>query len=284
MFRVILVLAFALAAIPVVSPAQVGTDMPAPREASMLVSGAFDIEPDGSVSSIELKMREKLPAYVVDMVDKAAKSWQFEPILVDGVAVPARAYVSLRLFAVPTLNDAVELSIGNATFLYLGPSDAEHVVAVRREVPLYPFQARERNASGDVYLLVRINRKGRVVDTAVEQVNLREVSDGRTAELLRKQFSEAVVRAARRWIFRPPTAGPHSGADSWTLRTPVSFLMDGTSPSDEYGRWVGYVPGPRQKALWLEEGAPAGNDALASGAISLVGAGPRLLTALQPET
>jgi hypothetical protein len=48
-----------------------------------------------------------------------------------------------------------------------------------------------------------------------------------------------------------------------------------------YGQWEGYLPGPHARAPWLGDDDKSGSDALASGDLHMVGAGPKLLTPLQ---
>ncbi len=71
-----------------------------PVEASMLVTGAVVIAPDGSVRSHTLDQAEKLSPMIVSFIDKAASVWKFVPVVVDGeAATHARRCLSLRLIA-----------------------------------------------------------------------------------------------------------------------------------------------------------------------------------------
>lgn len=281
MFRLILLLA--LAAAPFTVPAQSEAEVRAQAQASMVVSGSLDIEPDGLVSSLVLEKEDQLPAYVVRAARNAVATWRFEPVILDGVARPARLFIRLRVVAVPADDGGLTLSIGGVSFLDRDVPATDGFESIRQLPPEYPYYALERNASGDVYLLLEINREGRVARSAVERVNLRGVADEPTMHKLRHHFSEAALKAARRWHFRPPSTGPDAGEPSWTARVPVSYVMHGTVQSDQYGKWTAYVPGPVQSAPWLEDRAADANDAMASGSIQLVGAGPKLLTPLQPE-
>lgn len=278
-------LALALACAPWTVAAQSEAEMRAQAQASMVVSGSLDFEPDGTVSAFSLDQKEKLPDFVVDIIGQAVTQWRFEPVVVDGVASPARVLVSLRVVAAPADDGALGISLANATFMYRDSDDeSERLKLFLYLPPRYPSFAMDRNASGDVIMLLKINRKGRVVDSAVEQVNLRQIANARTVHLLRKFFSDSALYAVRHWIFKTPTTGPYGNDPFWTARVPISFLMEGTSTPDADGKWVGYVPGPRQAAPWLGKAAPDANDAAPSGSVQLVGSGPRLLTPLQPES
>ncbi len=252
--------------------------------ASMVVTGSIDIEPDGTVSALSLDQQEKLPGPVVDVTRKSVAQWRFEPVLVDGVASRARVLVTLRVVAAPAGDGAIGISLANATFMHRKTDDRrEHLRLFRYTPPRYPPFALDRNASGNVILLLKINRQGLVVEGAVEQVNLHAIGNARTVRLLRKFFGESAMDAARYWNFKTPTVGPDSEGPYWTARIPVSFVLDESSDPTPYGQWVGYLPGPVQVASWLEKAAPDASDSGANGSIQLVGSGPRLLTPLQPQ-
>ena len=100
--------------------------------------------------------------------------------------------------------------------------------------------------------------------------------------LLRKQFTEVAVRAAKRWTFTPPTTGADARNESWLVRVPVEFVMQGDGPeAASAGQWDSYVPGPRNTDMpWAREklliaGDP---DALPDGGIYPLRQGAMLLT------
>lgn len=252
--------------------------------ASMVVRASLDIEPDGTVSGFSLDHQEKVPGSVIEVIRRSVTHWRFEPVLLDGVAAPARAVASLRVVATRAGDGSFGISLANATFLYRPTDDKrEHLRLFSYVPPAYPPFALERNATGEVVLLLKVNRQGIAIDRAVEQVNLHAVGNARTVRLLRKFFSDSAMHAVRYWSFRTPTVGPDTEGPYWTARVPVSFVIDGISAPATYGQWVGYLPGPVQTASWLGKAAPDASDAGASGSVQLVGSGPRLLTPLQPE-
>ena len=78
-------------------------------EASMLVTGTVDIEPDGRVSGYRLDRVDELPPAVVDLVTKAAGAWRFEPVLVDAaVLADLKTYVPLAPLHQPFALEAIE--------------------------------------------------------------------------------------------------------------------------------------------------------------------------------
>ena len=54
----------------------------------MLVTRTIETRADGTVSSTVIDKPEKLPAGVVDFVQKQAAAWAFEPLVIDGKASP----------------------------------------------------------------------------------------------------------------------------------------------------------------------------------------------------
>ena len=263
--------------------AQSEREMRAQAQASMLVSGTIDIEPDGSVSAYALDQRKKLPPFVVDVVDRAVPGWRFEPVVVDGTNVPARSRMIVRLVAAPATGDGIEVRISGASFGAYDEEDAGTVRPVSRPPPRYPSALSRLYPRGDVYLALKIGREGQVMDVAVEQVNLRSAANATTSERIRKLFSDAAIEAARKWTFRPPTTGDQADAPYWSATTSISFLIHG-DPADDFGRWIGYIPGARQTAPWLRQAERNTNDALADGTLRQLGTGPRLVTPLQPES
>ena len=278
-----LILALVLISAPFAAAAQSEREIRAQAQASMLVTGTIDIEPDGSVSAYVLDHKEKLPPFVADVVDKAVPGWHFEPVIVDGTSVPARSRMTLRLVAAPATDEGIEVRISSASFGAYDEEDTGSVRAVSRPPPRYPSTALRLYTSGTVYLALKIGREGEVLDVAVEQVNLRSAANGTWSDRLRTLFSEAAIKAAREWVFLPPSTGDQAAAPYWTITTSTAFVMQGEA-HDEYGRWIGYIPGPRQTAPWLQKVDRDGGDALADGTIRQHGAGPQLLTKLQPDT
>jgi hypothetical protein len=104
---------------------------------------------------------------------------------------------------------------------------------------------------------------------------------------LREIFAKSALAAARKWTFRPPTEGEDVSAPYWQVRVPVDYsLRDQPNEGSEssYGRWISYVPGPRERAPW-DTGKDASGfspDTLPAGGVYMVDSnGPHLLTPLQ---
>lgn len=112
-------------------------------EASMVVTGSIEVEPDGSVSGYKLDKPEKLPPGVVDLVAKTVPAWRFEPVVVNSNAVAARAKMSVLVFARQLAPERYEIGIRSANF---GDENApgESVTAKKMDPPRYPCERTSR--------------------------------------------------------------------------------------------------------------------------------------------
>lgn len=246
-------------------------------EASMLVTGWIDVEPDGSVSGHRIDDPDALPGHVVGLVEGAVPGWRFEPVLVDGEAVAAKARMYLRVVARKLGDDQYILRIGSASFGEDRPG--EYPSSSKLRAPDYPRDALTRGVEGTVYLVIRVGREGDVEEVVAEQVNLRAIAGKRSMEMLRDSLAKAALHAARWWKFEPPTRGEAVDEPYWSVRVPVVFELDG-AVEPEYGAWSSYVAGPRHPAPWIEEESGTSPDALAGGGVYPVGLGLQLLTPL----
>lgn len=242
-------------------------------EASALVTGKVLIAADGGVSGYTLDRANKLEPAVTGLISQALSSWRFEP-LPDHAA--EQVDMTLRLVAKNLEGGGISVRIAGANFQR---QHRENEV-VRGKVltpPRYPVPAFINGVVGAVYVVVRVGRDGKVLDAAVEQVNLNVLGSDSDMEAWRKVFAESTLAAATKWRFTPPTEGDQVEADSWTVRVPAQFKLEGHG----YGKWQGYVPGPRSVIPWLhDEGSDSvSHDALTEG-VYPVGECRRLLTSL----
>lgn len=248
-------------------------------EASMLLTGKIAINADGTVSGYQIDDEDKVPGHVLLNIGRWVPGWRFEPVLVDGKAMPARAKMTLRVLARPVDDGRFEISIASTSF---GDDDAlptDTVKGLQMYPPGYPTDMVSAGGEGRVYLVLKVGRDGKAEDVMVEQVNLHVYATTRRMENFRKRLSAAAASAARRWTFAPPTTGELAQHSSWSMRVPVDFKLGG-GEKIAYGEWQAYLPGPRKPIPWLEDDEPA-SDALAGGAIHTLGSGPVLMTPLQ---
>lgn len=254
-------------------------------ENSMLVTGTIDIAPDGTTAAHRLDQPEKLPPFVRDIAAKAAAGFRFEPVLVDGKPVRARAKMGLRLVATKQDNGDYRVRVASANFGEQSKAPGESVHHVQMKPPMYPQSAYMSGISGTVYLVLKIDRDGKVEQAVVEQTNLTVVGNARVMEQGREVLERASVAAARKWQFAAPTIGASADEPFWSVRVPVDYkLVDGPGDKDDktpYGQWEAYVPGPKHRIPWLsDEENKRSPEALVAGAAHPVGSGPKLITPL----
>ncbi|WP_187471073.1 protein tonB [Luteimonas viscosa] len=267
-------------------------------EASMLVTGRVTITREGTVSDWTIDQREKLPEVVANMIDAAAPGWRFEPIVIDGKPAHGSARMSLQMIAERIDDERFRVSIRNGYFGRDAVSRAQppgrrgkredasfpddRLSGLEMRPPGYPPLALEAGVQGTVYVIVRVDRSGRVQDAAVEQVNLRALGNAREMARMRDLLARPALAAARRWTFRTPVRGEWVDEESWSARVPVDYLIGGMQPG--YGKWQAYVPGPRSPVPWQMEsleGFDIAPDTLVAGEVHQVGTGLKLLVPLQ---
>ncbi|OOG57092.1 energy transducer TonB [Rhodanobacter sp. B05] len=256
-------------------------------QASMLVSGAVTVAPDGSLKSYVVDHPEQLPAPVVALIARDAPRWRFAPVVRDGEAVLAKAAMSLRIVAMPAGDGKYTLGIAGSHFGQPASNDdptGRTIGAKQRQAPAYPRDAARAHVSGTVYVVMRVNRTGVVDEEAAEQVNLDEVGSDVEMRHWRTVLADAALNAARHWTFAPPTAGPEAARSAWQVRVPITFRLSEwghPEPAEKYGDWHAYVPGPRNTPPWMHERSSSGSaDALAAGGMVEVGKGLQLITPL----
>jgi hypothetical protein len=254
-------------------------------ESSMVVRGEVGIEADGSVLAIKLEKEDALPAALVDLVRNAALGWRFEPVLKDGVAVRALAPMSLRVIARELDRGRYEVRLGGINFNRVDSDSLERITIIDSIAPRYPRQAMVAGVSGSVYLVLKVGMDGKVQDAFAEQVNLTVLGSESELRRSREMLAASARDCVKQWTFRVPTQGPMAARDYLNVRVSVSYSLNDNVPEGrDSGRWVTYVPGPRERAPWLDAGEQLGfsPDALVDGSINLVdNNGPRLLTPLQ---
>lgn len=260
-------------------------------ELSMLVTGDVLIEPDGKVSGWEIDQPEELPGAVTRLIEESAPTWRFEPVLIAGQTRRAKARMSLRLTANALEDGNYRIALQSAHFgaeameaeerLAIEGTDALQIL--KRKAPVYPMPALERGVRGSVYVVSRIGPDGKVLDAIAEQVNLRTLGTASQMESMRNMLARSAVRAIHEWTFQPPTTGELASRGEWSVRIAVDYVI-GEERAPGYGKWYAYIPGPRQRAPWLQAddlGESESPDTLVAGGFRPVGQGIRLLTPLQ---
>lgn len=253
-------------------------------ETSMLATGELQLDAEGRVTAMELEDEQTLGPQLAAFMRERIGSWEFEPMLVNGVAVASRVPMSVRLVAKANNQGGYSVRIVSADFTDHTDDDLTQVRSLSMDPPSFPPAAIEAGISGTVYLLLRIGRDGRVEDAVAEQVNLRMLAREGKMQRARNLLARVSTAKARHWTFRPPTQGSDVDRPYWSIRVPVSYTF-GDSLDDVRGSgWVSYVPGPRTPAPWRTDDTEAeafSPDALSEGGVYMADRrGRRLLTPL----
>jgi TonB family protein len=244
-------------------------------EASMLVTGSIDVTSSGTVRGYKINHRAELPAPVVELIDKNAPAWRFEPVLVDGHAVAVKGDMGLRVLAQPLDGEHYALSIRGA---YFGKQDRTQ--GIRKEatqLPVYPRVTLEARAEGTVYLLLKVDPSGRVAEVGAEQTNLDNAGSEIQMRRWRKAFEDAAIAAAKAWTFR---LSPSKAEQGSFVRVPVHFQFRRRFAS--YSKWEIYIPGPHRLVPWFIDNHMVSDnaDALPGSGVFPVGSGLHLVTPL----
>jgi hypothetical protein len=274
----LLVLLFALAA-----PAAAQTRMGLVKqlEGSMLIKGRIDVAADGTVSGFSIKDQDKVDPPALAHVMRHVPHWTVHPATVDGVPVASSTPFSVRLVARRIDDDQYGISITGVSI----EDDLPEEARPRKdsmEPPRYPADMLRIGASGIVYLVVRVDASGRVVDSHVEQVNLTALARPKEANLIRTRFAATAVSAARDWTFHSPATGPYAGEPHYSLRVPVEFFIDARGAAMAYGQWSVHLPGKWTKTPWTRDDDDNARTAAVPGQPKLAGTGLRLRSELEP--
>ncbi|MEO6926357.1 MAG: energy transducer TonB [Rhodanobacter sp.] len=232
---------------------------------SMLVTGWIEVAPTGKVQHYELDQPSKLPSTVTELINQAVSGWMFEPVLIAGKPVLAKAHMSLRVIAKPVEEGYYQVKITGAEFgapQGKGQIDTDSPSEKHTVAPAYPSEAAASGVSGTVYVLMMINHQGRVEQDLAQQVDLRVAATDTQMQEFRKILASAATRALKRWTFNIPTTGPKAAAPYWYARVPITFTLNNQRVPG-YGHWDVYIPGPVETAPWLIRQLPGiGNDKL----------------------
>jgi hypothetical protein len=254
-------------------------------EASVVVTGSISIAADGSVIGHTLDHPDKLEPGIVALVDRTVARWRFEPVLDrDKKAVAGIASMSLRLVANRPDADHYVVRIRSAYFQEANQGESGEIRHIKASPPRYPGTALRSGIGGTVYLVARIDADGKVLDAAVEQVNLGVLASDSQMNGWRGVFAASALEAAKRWEFSP--AAKEAAGKARSVRVPISYVLSDSNikhREPEYGKWESYIPGPKHSVPWLheEDNDSTSPDALAAGGVYEVGKGLRLLTPLQ---
>lgn len=258
-------LALALLAIALAAPLQAAPPLATrslPRElvieAPVLatrVEGWIEVGPDGRVAGYEpvTELGEPLRSRLRAMID----GFRFEPVLVEGRPVVARARMRLSLVASELPDKSLRVGIENVTFPDPDgterPADAPVLKVARRSAIQYPEGLAGAGVNARVLVVVQANPDGSLRDVGVRQSALVHAK-GSEAEVQNAlaAFETAALRGIARWRLAVdnPTGRPLR-ADELTGLVSVEFAVDG-SPRSRPGVWAWETRSARRDASWMD--------------------------------
>ena len=213
----------------------------------------------------------------------------FEPVVIDGKPSEARTNMTIRVVASPASDGNYSLVIQGANFSGSKVSTAEKLrIKTRTGIGPLIRVMMSTGATGEVYVALKIGPDGKVQDGVIEQVNLTVLGTDKQMEDARVALGDSSLALVRKWTFSVPTQGESAGKPYWSGVLPIFFDgLDSSGPSQQYGRWRAYVPGPCAAVPWRDSEEGGSNmehrceiDALPEGEFTLDSSGPKLLTPL----
>jgi hypothetical protein len=233
----------------------------APAEASiaplrtvmlMELEGEVAIDAAGKVTDVTIAtpVNDALRAGVMRVV----RDWAFDPVFIDGVAVPARSKASFLLGALPATKidrvwvDGVSFKRGDARI------EQPNVRITVAEVPKPIYPRGTAYVAARVMATMRLLPDGRVAEVAVVQSALRDVvGRKKDIEATLRAFERVALGAARKFRFDVVVReGARPTADELTVSVPFQFA---TTPEQQMGKgeWRLHVRSPHQDAPWLSD-------------------------------
>lgn len=282
MKRIVAIIVFALLASLCLAAQASPTDTRV--QASMDVHGTITVSPRGNVIGYKLDRPDRLPAYVVEMLNRAIPAWRFYPNLRNGHPFIARAAMHIRLVAKPQPNGKYAVSIDQTTFGSRHAKDATQIQYKDHgnKPPSYPLDASRYGVNANVYLIADINRQELVTKAAVTEVDLRTRGSPNTMERWRRDFASSALRAVRQWQFRVPSEGIFAGMDHWIVQIPIDYQMihnRDTKANAHYGKWEVYIPGTYHTVAWAQDKKTSAHDRPPAGAtLQIAGSGLHRIT------
>lgn len=235
-------------------------------EETLVVSGTLTVSPDGSVQSYHVHALDKVPPAARNILQATIPHWEFVPIVQNGKAVAARTEMYVRVVADFIDRDHARIRVAGEQFgcqawqtrkaqptacpQHTSPSYAN------RRPPMYPMDAARVAVGGEVLMVLRVGRDGKVEKAAIQRVNLYTRTDD--PGFYRQQFAAASMRATADWRFNVPTAGPNATKAYWDVLVPINYVIRGREAyacgqRQRYGQWCAYLPGPVQNIPWAQD-------------------------------
>lgn len=224
------------------------------------VDSEIAIDPSGAL--IDYRSETPLPDDVKTSLERQVRAWRFEPVLVQGKPVTAKARMRVTLAARQLGEERYAVTVDNVTFPATGygvlpdaPPAAVTISSRKIVAPSYPEGLARARVGGVVLLYLRLSADGRVLEAAPVQTSLLNVygSDKALAKGV-AALEQATARAARSWQFNVQLHTDHPSARDLTVSMPVEFQAPGMRETRP-GQWRTEVRGARREPAWLQSDA-----------------------------
>jgi hypothetical protein len=224
-----------------------------PQSLAATTTGALAVDAEGRVTSVILDHKE-LGEETMAVFERRIREWRFEPVLVEGRAVPVRAGIHLGLLlkkGARDQDDVFEISgvwlsettTSDVDAVDVTPTEAEIVADLK--APLYPRRALQAQVGARVQLLLRIGADGKVVDVATHAAELR--TQFAHSELDRKRFASMFIKGAERAAMKWRLPGLRPGV----ALMPVHFRM--SDAGNDGRRWAPAHIVPIEPPAWATD-------------------------------
>lgn len=233
----------AMATLAMVIPAQ-----PAAASVQFYVADAtavIDISAEGLVEGVQLT---GVPGEAAAAAyEQQIRAWRFEPIVEDGVPVPARTHAQLRLVAQEAPDGGFSLTMRKPIFRDPPGTSAtaglEGLRLVERRLPRYPMRSQDAGLQAEVILLIEISADGAISRAGVHSATLLNTGvRARQASAAARPFVDAARRSVLEWRFEP------SEKTDRRALVPVSFTFHGSENS-----WQPALPLEEAREQWVRD-------------------------------
>lgn len=170
------------------------------------------IAADGSVSALQWRKQDNMPAALVTRLESLVRSWQFQPGSLDGRPAETETTLTLRVEASKAEDGSIALTLANAV---TGPTTASQAP------PEYPRAALRRGASARLVLDVVLDVNGVVRSEMVKYIS----SDNSTR--VREEFEASALAMVEQWELEPERVGGHPVPAH--MRLPLSYCLGDNS-------------------------------------------------------
>jgi TonB family protein len=158
-----------------------------PKE--IVVRAYIALDATGKVTAIEWPHMDPKSTPLTNRLEKAVRSWAFEPGRLDGVPAATQTGLTLVVGASTGQRGALVLSILSAR---------TGAVVDRRVFPRYPMDQAKRGATASITLLLDVDENGTVISASVQHYQAK-----RDKAKAREAFEAATRSAAMQWKFTP---------------------------------------------------------------------------------